>query len=218
MAGLAQALATVSGMTGIRAARQVEQRLRVEGGSHLAQLVQDLRARHGRRTSASVLVVVDQLEEVFSQSGAQAREEFLTLLRDALDSDPALWVVATLRSEFLAGLLASRFATLVQRPVVVGVLGRNALSQVIEEPAALAGLRFLPGVVARIVDDTGHGDALPLLAFTLQQLFLRVRDSGVVRDEDYERLGGVVARLSGRRRRSARNWRSGGSPSRMYYV
>ncbi|MFF4360551.1 AAA family ATPase [Streptomyces sp. NPDC001604] len=194
---LAQALAASPVAASGRGATTsvVEGRLREGGAEELVRLVDELRVSSHRRGAIAVLLVVDQFEELFTQADPVVREEFLSLLRAALQRDPALWVVATIRSEFLTPLLASSFAPLVQRPVMVGALGRDALSQIVEEPAALAGLRFAAGVVARIVDDTGSGDALPLLAFTLQQLFLRVRDSGVVRHEDYDRLGGVSGAL-----------------------
>ncbi|WP_369173144.1 AAA family ATPase [Streptomyces sp. R28] len=193
---LAQALAasSLAASAGARPSA-VEEQLRDGGAEELVRLVDELRVSGRRRGAAAVLLVVDQFEELFTQTAPAAREGFLSLLQATLERDPALWVVATLRSEFLTPLLASSFAPFVQRPVMVGVLGRDALGQIVEEPAALAGLRFSPGVVARIVDDTGSGDALPLLAFTLQQLFLRVRDSGVVRREDYDRLGGVSGAL-----------------------
>ena len=44
------------------------------------------------------------------------------------------------------------------------------MRSVIERPAKVAGLSFDEDLVTRLVTDTGSGDALPLLAFTLEQL------------------------------------------------
>ncbi|MFE2429610.1 NACHT and WD repeat domain-containing protein [Streptomyces sp. NPDC059373] len=145
------------------------------------------------------LLVVDQLEELLTLSGPEERAAFLTCVRDALGADPRLWIVATLRSDFLTDLLDSGFADLVRQPSVIGVLGRDQLHEVIRQPAEQAGLAFAPGVVARMVDDCGGGDALPLLAYTLQELYLRVGGSGgTVTDEAYRALGGVAGALSDR--------------------
>lgn len=145
------------------------------------------------------LLVIDQLEELLTLSGPGERAAFHTAVRDALDADPRLWIVATLRSDFLTDLLDSGFADLIRQPSVIGVLGRGQLHEVITRPAEQAGLRFAPGVVPRMVDDCGGGDALPLLAYTLQELYLRVGGSGgTVTEEAYRALGGVAGALSDR--------------------
>ncbi|MGH8888095.1 MAG: ATP-binding protein [Egibacteraceae bacterium] len=163
------------------------------GPTALVRRVEQLRTAAGAR---SVLLVVDQAEELLTRTGEQERAAFLGLLDGALRDDSRLWVVATLRSEFLTGLLTTGFADLFRSPVVIGSLGRAALFQVIEGPAAQAGVTFDPGVVNELVDDTGGGDALPLLAYTLQALYLRVGPGGTVSAEDYRQLGGVAGALS----------------------
>ncbi|MBO4260117.1 AAA family ATPase [Streptomyces griseorubiginosus] len=145
------------------------------------------------------LLVIDQLEELLTLSGREERNAFLTAVRDALRGDSRLWMVATLRSDFLTGLLESGFAELVRDPAVVGALDRDALYEVIEKPAEQAGLTFAPGVVACMVDECGGGDALPLLAYTLQELYLRAGGAGgTVTLEAYRALGGVTGALSER--------------------
>jgi Novel STAND NTPase 1 len=80
-------------------------------------------------------------------------------------------VVVTIRSEFLDPLLADPHLTqlpvhsMTVRPLDVAILPRA-----IEGPARLAGLGVDPELVSRMVTDTANGDALPLLAFTLEQL------------------------------------------------
>jgi energy-coupling factor transporter ATP-binding protein EcfA2 len=146
----------------------------------------------------SVLLVVDQAEELVTRSGPRAQEQFLALLRGALRDDSPLWAIATLRAEFLssapdrAGLAEAIDDTLLIEP-----LSRARLPEVIQRPAQRAGLDFAPGLVQRMVEDTTGGDALPLLAWTLQQLY---HDAGsgpgrVVTAKAYEALGGVVGSL-----------------------
>src|SRR3712207_6804441 len=49
-----------------------------------------------------------------------------------------------------------------------------------------------------MVEETTGGDALPLLAYTLQELWERVGSEGTVRFIDYEAVGGVVGALQRR--------------------
>ncbi len=145
------------------------------------------------------LLVIDQLEELLTLASREERNAFLTAVRDALRRDARLWMVATLRSDFLTGFLESGFAELVRDPAVVGALARDTLHEVIKKPAEQAGLTFAPGVVARMVDECGGGDALPLLAYTLQELYLRAGGSGgTVTEEAYRALGGIAGALSER--------------------
>jgi WD40 repeat protein len=165
-----------------------------EGSAALIRVVGALRP-HGDRVRP-VLLVIDQAEELFTLTGARERVAFLELLRGALEQDPSLWVVATLRSEFLTGFLQADFADLFYHPVVIGTLDRAALVQVIEGPAAQVGLQFVPGLVQRMVEDTRGGDALPLLAYMLHTLYLRVGSGNTVTDDHYQQLGGVAGALS----------------------
>lgn len=100
----------------------------------LGRCVERLRTAHGGR-AVSVLLVIDQAEELLTLTGEQERLAFLTLLDGALQEDPRLWVVATLQSEFLNGFLTTDFAPLFSKPVAIGSLDRAALFEVIEGPA-----------------------------------------------------------------------------------
>jgi hypothetical protein len=88
-------------------------------------------------------------------------------------------VVATIRSEFLstapdrAGL-----AEAVDDSLVIEPLSRARLAEVIARPAQRAGLDLEPGLVERMVEDTAGGDALPLLGYTLHQLYQRTEPDG----------------------------------------
>jgi WD40 repeat protein len=159
----------------------------------LIPLISQLRHRQGRRFSR-VLLVVDQLEELFTLSSQ--RDAFLGLLEEAVKADPRFWVVAVVRMEFLVEFLHSPHAQLFGRPVALGAMASADLETVIEQPAALVGMRFAPGLVSRIVADTGTSDALPLLGYLLQELYFEVGRRGTATSEDYEGLGGVTGALS----------------------
>jgi hypothetical protein len=67
---------------------------------------------------------------------------------------------------------------------------------VVRQPARLAGIGVDEGLVARLVDDTDSGEALPLLAFTLAQLADGVVRSAPLSGARYDQLGGVQGALT----------------------
>ncbi|MEV6813094.1 AAA family ATPase [Micromonospora sp. NPDC051296] len=147
--------------------------------------------RHGR-----LLLVIDQMEELVTLSGPAERRLFLDQVATALGADRRLWVVATLRIEFLAELLAGEHAQLLAAPLAVGTIRPSELVRVVEEPARLAGMSFEPGLVNKIVEETGTPDALPLLAYLLQELYLAVGPGNVVTRQEYQESGGVAGALA----------------------
>jgi WD40 repeat protein len=167
------------------------------GNGALRGVVEDLVGRANDRSR--VLLVVDQAEELLTQSGGEERRVFLALVRDCLHADVPVWVVQTARSEFLSTTPErSGLAEALDDSRVVEPLSPDRLPEVIEGPAALVDLRFAPGLVQRMVRDTDTGDGLPLLAYTLRELYQRVGTGGTVRIDDYEALGGVVGALQRR--------------------
>ncbi len=74
-------------------------------------------------------------------------------------------------------------------------LRREALVAVVEGPARLADIKVDPELVARLVGDTATGEALPLLAFTLEQLAEGVGRGGQLSMARYDQLGGVQGAL-----------------------
>jgi WD40 repeat protein len=75
-------------------------------------------------------------------------------------------------------------------------LRRESLAAVIEGPCRLAGLGIDPRLVARLVDDTGTGDALPLLAYALEQLTEGLNRGGHISESRYDMIGGVAGALN----------------------
>jgi WD40 repeat protein/energy-coupling factor transporter ATP-binding protein EcfA2 len=189
-----------------RLARSFAERGRPRSADELRQSLDDGRladvAGELSGDGHQVLIAIDQAEELLTRTGPREQQTFLELLRDALHEDSPLWVVATLRSEFLsprperAGL-----AEAIDDSLVVEPLSRSRLAEVIERPAARAGLDLEPGLTERMVDDTTGGDALPLLAYTLGELYGRAGGDGKVTIAEYDEAGGVVGAL---RRRADR--------------
>ena len=143
-----------------------------------------------------VILVLDQLEELVTLSGPAEREMFLSAVARALAADRRLWVLATLRVEFLPEFLGSGQARLFAGPVALGAMRPAELVAVVERPAALAGMALEPGLVADVVEDTGTVDALPLLAYLLQELYLAAGRGRVASRDAYRALGGVAGALA----------------------
>ncbi|WP_406461322.1 WD40 repeat domain-containing protein [Streptomyces sp. NBC_00111] len=187
----AMAAAIAAGGGGQEPAGAVLRRLRQGPTALRAELIR-LRGGRFRR----VLLVVDQFEEVVTLAGDRERAQFLDALRLCVEQDPSVRVLVTLRVDFLARLLTTDHAEICRHPVTVGALGRSQFAQVVEGPATLVDLSFAPGVVDAIVDDAGTDDALPLLAYLLQELYFASGPGGTVTEDLYRDLGGVAGALA----------------------
>src|SRR4051794_24792383 len=84
-------------------------------------------------------------------------------------------------------------------PTVLHVppLTRADLAEVISEPARRSHLTLEEGLVQRLVEDTGSGDALPLLAFTLARMATDAED-GRLTNAEYDAIGGVRGAIASR--------------------
>ncbi len=150
-----------------------------------------------------LVVAVDQLEELFTACAEEPeRREFLEqLVAAAGDHERRVVVLCTLRADFYGRLSAySGFAELLSRShALVSPMDRAELREVIQRPAARAGLeveeRLVDVLVAEVGDEPG---ALPLLSTTLLELW-QALDGRVLRLQDYRATGGVrsgVARIA----------------------
>lgn len=189
LGALAAALAAAAG--GQEPASAVLRRLR-QGPDALRAELSRLRGGRFRR----MLLVVDQFEEVVTLAGERESAQFLAALRTCVEQDPAVRVLATIRVDLLGRLLGTGHAELLQHPIAIGTLGRSQLAEAVERPGSLVGLSFEPGIVDTIVSETGTDDALPLLAYLLQELYFASGPGGTVTDELYRRLGGVPGALA----------------------
>ncbi|MFD4670455.1 TIR domain-containing protein [Lentzea sp. NPDC058450] len=185
---LARAVRKTAFQAGLRwSVQETKDRLVLDGLRGVArELVDDDRR---------LLITVDQAEELFTRAAEKDRQQVATLLRDAIAGN--VRVVATLRSEFLDELRTlPELGGVHLGSYVLAPLAREVLNVVITGPARVAGLKVHPELVARLVEDTASGEALPLLAFTLQHLAIGVPRGGTLSSERYEHLGGVHGALA----------------------
>ena len=161
-------------------------------GAVLSDLARDLQIVAGRR-EATVLLIVDQTEELLGYGRSDEADRFLRLLRSALEAGGArLMALATMRSDFLGAFQTQRsLLDLEYETVTVGPLSARHLPEIIERPAEAAGIEPGPGLVATMLQDAETEDALPLLAFTLRELYERYGADRCLKLEKYRRLGGL---------------------------
>jgi WD40 repeat protein len=140
-----------------------------------------------------LLITIDQMEELFTRGNDRDRSAFLaTLASGASEPDGPVAVVGTMRSEFLSELLgAPEGQVLRERPFLLAPMDTEHLEDVIAKPAQKAHIGFDPLLVRRLVADTGSGEALPLLAFTLARLVDGLGPGDRVDLARYEAIGGV---------------------------
>ena len=161
------------------------------------------------RPSARLVLVVDQMEELFTLGRVTAadRARFVEAL-DILARSGWAWVVATMRSDFyprcaeLEKLVllkegAGQYDLLPPTPAEIG--------QMIRQPALAAGLHFEEDPATKERLDEVLRDAaaknpgnLALLEFTLEELYKKRTEKGLLTHEAYMGLGGVEGALAQR--------------------
>jgi DNA-binding SARP family transcriptional activator/outer membrane protein assembly factor BamB len=138
------------------------------------------------------VLCIDQFEEVFT--GGIDRSAVASWLGDLAEyADQRGKVVVTVRSDYVAELSAQpTFAGLVERGLhLVAPLEGEALREVVEGPAQVAGLRLEHGLVDLLLRDAeGQPGALPLLSHALAETWRRREDSLLTVD-GYRASGGI---------------------------
>jgi WD40 repeat protein len=153
---------------------------------------------------ARLLLVIDQFEELITTCwDAGEQDRFIEQLAVALAAHPdRLRVVITLRSAF-----EPQFAGCALRDhwkssrLVVLPMSQDELREAIEGPASVRVLYFEPPqLVEQLINDVVQTPgALPLLSFTLRELYVqyvqRGADDRALHLQDYQALGGVAGSL-----------------------
>jgi len=149
---------------------------------------------------APSLLVVDQAEELLTLASAEDRHTTLAALV-ALAEAGAARVLLSVRADYLAPLcdlepLRDRVTGGVE---LLALPGREQLREALVRPLEPFGFRFeSPALVDRIVSAlVGQPGALALMQFCADRLWeSRDRDGGLLREADYEAMGGVTGALT----------------------
>ena len=182
----------------VDAPTDLAQRLAEEPG-YLGRL---LRAR-ARRTSRSILLFVDQFEELYTLvPDADARAAFTRCLTAVAD-DPGtpLRVLLSMRSDLLDRAAEDpAFLNEITRGLVfLPAPSRAGLEEALTRPLDPLGFAFeSPDLVTTMLDELTHtAGALPLLQFTASKLWeTRDQNEKQLTRKSYDALGGVAGALA----------------------
>jgi TIR domain len=209
--GLVAALATACAEKGLSTTRAELREAAAKGDTALRPYLKELVSRGTAlgvcAKPLTLVFVIDQAEELFRAEGASEGEALLALVRDLVSvDDPAIIALFAIRSDGYDALEhAKAFEGLSQKAFPLLPMPRGAYQTVIEGPAqrlAQAGRKFEidPSLTEALLTDLeagGGSDALPLLAFTLEQLYLDHRAAGRLTYADYKHFGGLKGAIEG---------------------
>ena len=144
------------------------------------------------------LIVIDQFEELFTQSPPEVQGGFADLIaRLPLESD--VHVLLAMREDFHFHCQPfESLAPVFSETTPLGALSGNALRRALVQPALKCGYRFEDdALVDEMVGEVSHErGALPLLAFAAARLWdKRDREAGRLTRAAYEEIGGVGGAL-----------------------
>ena len=159
-----------------------------------------------RRKASNLIILADQFEEFFTnpenfQRGVPSQEAMsvtnllLETARIALEENLPIYVIITMRSDFIGQCAAFRGL-----PEYIGFsqffvprLNRKELREVIEEPALLSGNKISRRLTERLIHDIVEGtDQLPILQHALNQIWKMAEEGKAEMDlMHYVMVGGM---------------------------
>ena len=169
-------------------------------------LIEAARAGLGERDS--LLVVIDQFEEIFrfkneSDATGDESDAFVKLLLAAAEQmQTPVYVVLTMRSDYLGDCSVFRGLpeALNGAQYLVPVLSRAQLRGAIERPARARGVAIAPDLSQRLLNDVGHGleqelDQLPVLQHALMRTWQKAEGEPRLEMRHYEAAGKMAGAL-----------------------
>ncbi|MBT8491965.1 MAG: protein kinase, partial [Deltaproteobacteria bacterium] len=158
--------------------------------------------RRARHYGVSVLIFIDQLEELYTLASAAEREAFVACITQLDDgSHSPLRVIGSIRSDLVDRVGEDRglLDRLSRGMMFVGPPDGLSLKEALVRPLEIVGYRFED---ARLADDIvaeleGRAAALPLLQFAATRLWQgRDRERRLIPRTSYQAMGTVTGALS----------------------
>jgi uncharacterized protein YjbI with pentapeptide repeats/predicted Zn-dependent protease with MMP-like domain len=183
---------------------EVSGSLLVKQASDLSELIQQrgigevVASLTHKYVGRSLLIVVDQFEELFTLCEKEQRERFLGVVLDGLTKAVGLKLIVTLRADFCGQVYGDRTLTdaFQDAQLLVGPMNSTEFQAAIEQPAKLSGLELEPGLTDRLLQDVGQEPGnLPLLEFALMQLWER-QENGRLTHQAHTAIKGVKGALA----------------------
>jgi hypothetical protein len=152
-------------------------------------------------------VVVDQFEECWTASPAGRRDAFLTTLDRVLTANSSgahVRVVVTVRADLVHHPLQDAVVGPLMRgsTYALSAMSASELTDAITAPAARHGITLDPAVTSELVSfAAGSPGSLPLLQFTLAELYDERSDASTIGSVTLERVGGAASAVGRRAER-----------------
>ncbi|MGA7412647.1 MAG: hypothetical protein WBW33_19365 [Bryobacteraceae bacterium] len=161
-------------------------------------------ARQNLRPGENLLLIVDQLEELFSfRAGTLSKDAgnraalFVNLLLNAVDQrEVPIYILLTMRTDFLGECAEFRGLpeALNDCYYLVPRLTRIQQQEAIERPLEEQGVTITPSLLQRLLNESAEDpDDLPVLQHLLRRLWENWNARGAngpINDEDYAAVGG----------------------------
>jgi hypothetical protein len=160
----------------------------------------------------TVVISVDQAEQLFAASRSEENHAFLSVIGQALQASvQTRGEQARARAIVMLTIRSDRFEPLQTAPELAGIksvvfdvlrpMPSGQFKEVIVGPAGRDKTRrpvtFEPDLVnALLVDGAKGADTLPLLSLTLQRLYRDYASGGILKLEHYKLMGGVSEVIS----------------------
>ena len=141
-----------------------------------------------KRSSSRVVLVIDQLEEVFTlakdkEESHREREKFFECLMCGLEKvhNNKLCLVLGIRADFFGKCAEQEYIGLArkiqQHLVAVTPMDKEELTQAIEKPAKQLGYTVEPKLISKLIEDVkNEPGSLPLLQYALQEIWKQSTD------------------------------------------
>ncbi len=212
MRNLARVLVTLDGAEADDIELSLMQSFVMRGPRSIIQWCDD----RGLREDQSLLLIVDQFEELFryrDYAGREEAEAFVALLLESARADPRIHVVITMRSEFLGAcaMMPGLAEQINSGLYLTRRMTRGECEQAIEGPAHVIGFEVEPRLTSEILNDMAslapwdrddaltsleqlsrRADQLPLMQHVLNRLYERAQQAGgsvVLKFADYQQIG-----------------------------
>ena len=154
-----------------------------------------------------LVLLVDQFEEIFARAVSDDERSAFTELLKELVATGQVWCIATLRADLYELWLKQPVLKALKETgasLDLGPPGPAELAEIVRAPAAAAGLVFEHTIEKGVLDerllaDAKTADSLPLLQFTLRQLYEQRKEllgETQLTHKAYDALGGLQGAIA----------------------
>jgi WD40 repeat protein len=154
----------------------------------------------------TLVLTIDQGEELFHSDDDEQSKKFMELIKQlVLHPDLAIIILVTIRSDAYEYLQSNKeMEDIPQHIFSLAPMPQGAYHNIIEGPARRLQdterpLTIDPALTQKLLQDIeegGNKDSLPLLAFTLERLYLEYGGNGSLTLVEYEEMGGLVGAIN----------------------